>query len=160
MTRQDGRSLKQFKLDIKESTIDQDKILHAWLRTTGQTELQVWDNGSDNSGKYIKNDKEVSLDPDYEVELHGPIEIQFAKPMCPEVFHLKEKKLLHCIQAKAKILMVNGWKEKVPRFILITVSQAKVIAARCEIVNWVGGGFKKAYRVPITLFNNWKDLLK
>jgi hypothetical protein len=160
MTRQDGRSLKQFKQDIKNSTIDQELILYAWLKTTGQTELKVWDNGSDNSGAYIANSRDVSLDPDYEVEKHGLIEVQYAKPMCPEFFHLKEKKLERCIQGRAKILMVNGWKEDIPQYILITVPQAKVIAARCKIVPWAGGGFKNAHKVPITLFNNWKDLLK
>jgi len=159
MTRKDGRSIEEFKRDIKESTKDQELILRAWLKTTGQTELRVWDKGSDNSGEYIENDRDVTLDPDYEIERIGLVEIQYAKPMCPEVFHLKEKKLQQCIQRKAKILMVNGWREEIPQFILITVAQAKVIVARCEVTNWAGGGFKKAYRVPVNMFI-WENLQK
>jgi len=160
MSRKDYRSLKQFKLDIKNSTINQELILYAWLKTTGKTELKVWDNWSDNSGNYIQKDNEATTDADYLIEHIGLVELQFAKPMCPDFFHIKENKLKKCIKTNAKILMVNGWREDIPQFILITVSQAKIIAARCEIVNWAGGGFKKAYRVPITLFNNWKDLQK
>lgn len=159
MSRQDDRSLKQFKSDIKKGTENQRLILDAWLKTTNQSDLKWWDNGIDNDGAYIKNDRDVTLEADYYIERIGLVEVQYAKPLCPNFFHIKENKLKKCIQGQVKILMVNGWKDDVPQFIMINVCQAKVIAARCEIVNWHGAGFKAAYRVPVDLFQ-WGDLNK
>jgi len=159
MSRQDKRSLQQFKKDIKEGTENQRLILDAWLKTTNQSDLKWWDNGVDNDGAYIKNDRDVTLEADYCIERIGLVEVQYAKPLCPKFFHIKENKLKKCIQGQVKILMVNGWREEVPQFIMINVPQAKVIAARCEVVKWASSGFKAAYRVPIDLFQ-WGDLKK
>lgn len=158
MSRMDGRSPEEFKKDIKESTKDQEVILQLWLNKTGQSELRVWDNGSNNTGKYIKNDKEVTTDPDYYIQGLGLIEVQYAKPFCKDYFHIKTNKAKTCIQKQAKILMINGFREQQPEYILITASQIKVICARCSIVNWWhGGGGKYAYQVPISWFT-WEKL--
>lgn len=159
MSRLDRRSEEEFKKDIMQSTQDQIKILNCWLKTIGKEHLKYWDSGSDNSGKFIKKDRDVSTDPDYEIEKLGFVEIQYANPMCPKHFHLKEGKLRTCIRKKAKILMVNGWKEKVPQFTLIEPKQCKVIAARCELVKWFSAGNKPAYKVPIELLR-WENLEK
>lgn len=158
MSRMDGRSPEQFKQDIQESTRDQETILQLWLKITGQSELKIWDNGSNNTGEYIENDKEVTTDPDYYIQGIGLIEVQYAKPFCKDYFHIKTKKIDTCIKKQSKILMINGFKEKHPEFILITVPQTKVIRARCDIVNWWhGGGGKYAFQVPISWFR-WEKL--
>jgi len=159
MSRFDRRTEEEFRKDIKRSTRDQVTILKCWLKTIGKTDLKYWDKGSDNSGRFIRNNKNVTTDPDYEIEKLGLVEIQYANPMCPTHFHLKEGKLHTCIRKKAQILMVNGWKENVPKFTLIGVRQCKVIAARCELVKWFTAGNKPAYKVPINLLQ-WSDLQK
>lgn len=159
MSRFDRRTEEEFKKDIKRSTQDQVDILKCWLKTIGKEDLKYWDSGSDNSGKFIKKDKDVTTDPDYEVEKLGFVEVQYANPMCPKHFHLKENKLKTCIKKKASILMINGWKEDIPKFTLINHKQCKIIAARCEVVGWYSAGNKPAYRVPID-FLQWEDLKK
>lgn len=125
------------------------------MRTINQPSLKWWDTGSDNTGKFIENNRDVNNDPDYFVENFGLVEIQFAKPLCEKYFHIKKAKLEKCVNGQAHILMANGWETDDPVYTLINYKQSKVLAARCEETLWFGG--KESYRIP-TDWLNWQKL--
>jgi len=154
--RKDFRTLSQFKRDIKNGSIQQKKILQSFLKTISPNKtLKVWNRGCDNSGKYIPL-SEVSTYPDYEIENLGLVEIQYSSTFCRNFFHIKTKKILLVIALNSIILMVNGWNDE-SKYILIDKKMAKVIKARCRLVSWRGGGFKKAFKIPVAWFK-WQEL--
>jgi hypothetical protein len=152
----DKRSKTQFKKDIRKGHQIQSQIIDRWLISIKEPDLQVWDNGVNNDGKYIAARK-VTSDPDYEVEKYGLVEVQYASPMLKDFFHIKQNKILTCIRQHANILMVNGWGSEEPTYTLLTEQQCKVIKARFELVEWFSAGNKKAYRVPLRFFE-WETL--
>ena len=158
MTRKDNRSLEQFKKDIEQTTCEQAIILSKWLIAIGYADLRFRDNGIDNEGKYISDIRKITNDPDYDVDLFGLVEVQYAKPKCDTFFHIKKEKLLTCRNLRA-ILMVDGWQTDCPKYVLINDKQMKVIEARCSVVKWQGAGGKDAYQIPLEWFD-WLDLKK
>jgi len=154
----DRRSKEQFKKDIKDSTREQSVILRSWLFSINSAAL-VFDYGSDNSGEYISDAHQVNSDPDYCIEGHGLVEVQYSNTWCKKYFHIKRGKILTCVSQDAKILMVNGWQQDNPVWTVITPGQCRVIAARFNIVSWYGGGSKDSHKVPIDWFQ-WKKFKK
>lgn len=158
MYRKDFRTLSQFKKDIKNGAIQQNKILVSFIKTISPNKtLKVWNRGCDNTGKYIPL-SQVTTYPDYEIEDLGLFEIQYSSTFCDKFFHIKTKKILLVLALNSKILMVNGWNNQ-SKYILIDKKIAKVIQARCRLVSWRGGGLKKAFKVPVHWFT-WQELEK
>jgi hypothetical protein len=147
----DERSKEEFQRDIKAHTMTERALFLLWLdlieKETGKRP-SFKDTGCGQSGDFLE-DKEVSTDPDFEVEGYGEIEVKFAKPMLTKTFHLKVNQIKSYIKREATILMVNGADEDVPEFTLLKPNTLKKIRDNCKVVNWIGFGWKPAYRIPV-----------
>jgi len=155
----DGRSKEQFEKDIKSTTMEERALFLMWLdlveKETGKRP-NFKDTGCGKHGNFL-DDKEVSTDPDFEVEGVGKLEVKFAKPMLNRHFHLKTNQVKQYIKKDATILMVNGSGEEVPTFTLLKPDALEAIQEECPVVNWKGFGFKPAHRIPVKRFI-WRDL--
>lgn len=158
--RKDVRSDEQFKRDIKEGSIAEKQILERWLNVveeaTGKRPTFT-DNGCDNSGEYLE-ERDVTLDPDYDVDGYGLVEVKFSNPKLHNVFHLKVDQVDRILKDKASILFANGWAAKgMAMFSLITPDELGAAIMRSPQVSWRGFGGKLAYRLNVNQFH-WHRL--
>ena len=157
--RLDGRSEEEFKKDIKSRTLQERQLFLMWLdyleNNTGKRP-EFKDNGCGQAGEYLE-DKDVSTDPDFEVEGYGQVEVKFANPLLTRDFHLKANQVRSYCESGALILMINGAKEDIPQFTLLKNDTLKDIMDDCKIIPWQGFGGKMSYHIPISKFV-WRDL--
>lgn len=157
--RYDTRSKAEFERDIKSHTMEERALFLLWLdlveKETGKRP-KFQDNGCGNRGELL-DDKEVSTDPDFEVEGYGHVEVKFSKPMLTKFFHLKKNQVQKYIKNGATILMVNGAKEDVPTFTMLKPAALAAIAEDCKVIPWTGFGHKPAYKIPVGRFI-WRPL--
>jgi hypothetical protein len=157
--RHDDRSPEQFAKDIKAHTMEERALFLLWLdlveKETGKRPTYK-DTGCGKTGDVL-DDKDVSTDPDFEVEGYGLVEIKFSKPLLNKFFHLKTSQVKQYCQKNAMILFVHGTETKSPVFTMLKQDALKSIMKECKIVNWLGFGYKPSYRVPIGKFI-WRPL--
>jgi len=151
--REDRRSRKQFKQDIKEGTKTESEIIHMYVEYFEEQYgllVNVTDNGCDNSGKYIPADQ-VKATADY--LLNGrPVEVKFNKEKLP-YFHFKKQQLKTYLDQGAVVLWVNGWDTKRPRFTIFKRRHLLNIQKQAEIVSLKTWGGKKCYRLYADDYN-------
>ena len=157
--RYDGRSEDQFKCDIKSRTQEERRLFLLWLdlieRNSGKRP-QYTDTGCGQSGELL-TDKEVSMDPDFNVEGYGKIEVKFSKPLLDKFFHLKASQIKSYIRDEAIILMINGADEAIPQYTMLKTDALKDIAETCKVIPWTGFGSKMSYKIPVSKFV-WRPL--
>jgi len=155
----DKRSKEEFEKDIKSHTLEERSLFLMWLdlieRDTGNRP-KYKDTGCGKSGNFLK-DEDVSTNPDFQVEGYGSIEVKFSKPKLTKVFHLKASQVRQYIKSGAIILMINGTNEPVPEFTMLKPDTLKRIVETCDIVSWIGFGYKPAYRIKVKDFL-WRSL--
>jgi hypothetical protein len=126
----DTRSEEQFKKDIKESTQIERKLMEvyvAWLNSGGghrpAGSYSFQDNGVDNSGEYIKDDKKVHTGADFILKTQGgrnkKVEIKFCRPEVSR-FHLKVSQIKKYIENDVCIVNFMGIDSNQPRFCILT----------------------------------------
>jgi len=157
--RHDDRSPEQFARDIKAHTMEERALFLLWLdlieRETGKRPSYK-DTGCGKTGDVL-DDKDVSTEPDFEVEGYGLVEIKFSKPFLNKFFHLKTSQVKQYQKKGATILMVHGTETKRPVFTMLKPEALNKIIKDCKTVNWQGFGFKPAYRIPVGRFV-WRPL--
>lgn len=157
--RHDDRSPEQFAKDIKARTMEERALFLMWLdlleKDTGHRPSYK-DTGCGKTGDVLE-DKDVSTNPDFEVEGFGLVEIKFSKPLLTKFFHLKVSQVKQYCKNNATILMVHGTSTKQPMFTMLKPDTLKAIMKDCKEVSWAGFGFKLSYRVPINRFV-WRPL--
>jgi len=155
----DSRSEEEFKKDIKDRTMEERSLFLLWLdlieRETG-VRPKYTDTGCGKKGDLLE-DKQVSTEPDFNVEGYGKVEVKFAKPNLLKVFHLKENQVRSYHKNNAIILMVNGADDPIPTFTILKPDALKRIMESCKVVPWKGFGWKPAYRINIKDFI-WRPL--
>lgn len=113
MYRKDGRTLEQFKEDIKACTKTERDLMNLYLEylnksVTDGNYYYYLDNGVDNTGEFIEDNKKITSEADFLLCKIGKpnrkIEIKFCKPDRP-VFHLKISHMKRCI--KEDVCVVN-----------------------------------------------------
>jgi len=127
----DNRTDKQFMGDIELSSIIERLIIERYAKYVKRvygTEIEITDNGCDNSGKYLPESK-VSTKADFLIN-GKPCEVKHLKPMLAEI-PLKADSLQSYIDQGASILLVNGYSSKHPRFTLIQPHQLQLIIDTC-----------------------------
>ncbi len=157
--RQDVRDEKTFRRNIKKSTIIEGKILKKWLdhlesKTGKRPEFR--DNGCDNSGEPL-TDKQVSAAADYHVHGYGLVEVKFSYPRLDRVFHLKVDQVRRMIQDQARLLFVNGWETRNPRFCLVTPGRLLELTQGTKEIPWQGFGGKLSYKISVNKLK-WTNL--
>lgn len=157
--RYDNRSEDQFKKDIKSRTAEERSLFIAWLdliEKSSGTRPQYTDTGCGQSGELLA-DKEVSMDPDFNVEGYGKVEVKFSKPMLDKFFHLKASQVKSYLRDGATVLMINGSQEKVPQYTMLKPPALQDIIDTCKVIPWTGFGNKPSYKIPVSKFV-WRDL--
>jgi hypothetical protein len=157
--RLDGRSEEEFRRQIKDRTMQERSLFLLWLdlleKSTG-TRPVYKDIGCGKTGDYLP-DEDVTMEPDFEVEGYGKVEVKFSKPMLDRMFHLKVGQVKSYHKSNASILMVNGADFDTPKFTMLKTDALKQIIDFCEVTRWRGFGGKAAYRIPVDMFI-WRDL--
>lgn len=150
----DDRSEAEFKKDIKQHTMTERALFLLWLdlveKDTGKRPTYE-DSGCGKDGKFLE-DKEVSTDPDFEVEGYGFVEVKFAKQILTRDFHLKVNQVLSYCKKQTTILMVNGADEEVPTFTMLKPDVLKQISEDCKSIPWRGFGGKLSYKISVKRF--------
>lgn len=155
----DSRSQEEFERDIKFRTLEERRLFLLWLdaieKETGQKPT-FKDTGCGKDGDYLQ-DKEVNLEPDFDVEGYGKIEVKFSKPICVKYFHLKVKHVEAYKKCDASILMINGGEEEIPVYTMLKPDSLEKIMAECPIIPFQGMGHKPCYKIPVNGFI-WRPL--
>lgn len=157
--RYDNRSEDQFKKDIKSRTQEERALFILWLdlveRISG-SRPKYTDTGCGQTGELL-TDKEVSMDPDFNVEGYGKVEVKFSKPLLDKFFHLKASQVKSYLRENATILMINGARDSVPQYTMLKSAALKEIIDTCKIIPWQGFGSKMSYKIPVDKFI-WRPL--
>ena len=152
--RYDNRSEDQFKKDIKSRTQEERALFILWLdlieRTSG-VRPKYTDTGCGQTGELL-TDKEVSMDPDFNVEGYGKVEVKFSKPLLDKFFHLKASQVKSYLRDGATVLMINGSNEDVPQYTMLKPPALQDIIDTCKVIPWTGFGGKPSYKIPVTKF--------
>lgn len=151
--REDNRSRKQFKEDIRNGTRIESEIIHMYAEYFEERyglHVDVKDNGCDNSGKYMR-DKDIDTRADFLLN-DRPVEVKFNNTKL-EFFHFKKQQLDSYLEQGAVILWVNGWDTKRPRFTILRRQQLLSIKKRSKLINFAGWGGKKCYRLYTEDYN-------
>lgn len=114
-----GRTVEQFKKDIKQGHKNEKEIIERYAKfykdTTGK-ELNIVDNGVDNSGEYL-DISQVKDDADYIIN-GKPMEVKIIKNKLPK-FRLKLNLIKSYIEQNANVLIVVGWETDTPEFTIL-----------------------------------------
>ena len=141
--RRDARTEDEFKQDIKHCSLVEQKLMQKYvdyLNTLGTDKYTFENNGVDNTGEFIANDKHVSSEPDFILHKNGgrPIKVEI-KHCNPHryVFHLKVNHVTSCIMKKAYIINWMGIATTTPKFCVISPEQLeKSIQKKQPVVFW------------------------
>lgn len=145
----DNRTEDEFKADIKHcSKVEQDLMARYvnYLNSLGEGVYTYENNGIDNTGEFIPNDRKVSSEPDFLLKRDGgkphKVEIKHCNPDRP-VFHLKYNHVVSCLMKKATIVNWMGLETDHPKFCVITPEQLEEsIKTKKTVVFWA----KECYR--------------
>lgn len=167
--RQDFRTEKQFKKDIKTSHKAELEIVlricQDIFKTSGKWPT-LQPAGVDYTGKFVKNIKEITIEPDFIID-GKYYEITRADKECPKLFHQKENKVKRAIENDHIIVFVNGFKTKEPKYfeldkkILISLNELSINTFKETLPLKVGDGKytgRQVYRYKISWLNNAKSL--
>ncbi len=145
--RMDGRTVEEFKRDIKTGAIKERDIItryaHRQYSKYAHTVFVV-DNGCDNKGKLLPKSK-VNSKADY---LMGniPTEVKFNNRMLG-IFRIKAGQLRSYIKQGARILWVNGYETRSPLFTFISVGQLEQISESRQEKPFFPWGGKPCYEI-------------
>lgn len=143
--RKDWRNDKEFENDILLGHKAEKDIINSfanYLREVEGMKVIVEDNGVDNSGAFVAEDK-VSTDADFLV--NGQlIEVKFMNNLCKE-FRFKKDQLRSYIKQDATVLFVNGWQTDEPVFTLMSPEKMKDISETRIARPFQPWGFKPCY---------------
>jgi hypothetical protein len=126
-----------------------------WLNIKNPDDVYSFeDNGIDNTGEFIANDKHLSSKPDFLLFKNGKrprkIEVKHCKPECTR-FHIKLSHVYRCIEEDVCIVNWMGVGGKNPRFCILTPKilseslkrpvvrmwQKDAIRFNCDEFDWV-----------------------
>ena len=157
--RYDNRSEDQFKKDIKSRTQEERALFILWLdlveRTSG-VRPKYTDTGCGQTGELL-TDNEVSMDPDFNVDGYGKVEVKFSKPFLKKFFHLKASQVKSYVREGATILMINGSNLPIPQYTMLKTLALQEIIDTCKIIPWTGFGGKPSYKIQVDKFI-WRSL--
>src|SRR5205085_10477008 len=120
-------------------------------------DLDIIDNGIDNTGEYIEDSREISSNADFIVN-GRPLEIKHVKNKLFK-FRLKMNPIDSYINQKARILLVLGWETDSPEFTILNLEQIQHIAKYGKKVisgDWEGKPTVYCYRNSF----RWAELPK
>lgn len=138
----DTRTKEQFIEEIATRTAMEQVLMQryvAWLNTQNKGLYTFVDNGIDNTGAFIEDDKKVKAVPDFVLYKNGtdPKRIEI-KHCLPEraVFHLKTGHVNKCIKDDVCIVNWMGVDAENPRFCILTPEQLKLALTQCKHVKF------------------------
>lgn len=123
--RKDSRSEKQFAKDIKECSTIENRLINAYINDLSNRKGKKYsyrDNGVDNTGELIKDDKKVTTDADFVIITpEGKeylAELKFSKPDTNR-FHIKINQLISYEKQNACLVMFMGIETDNCRYTII-----------------------------------------
>lgn len=152
-----GRTLEQFKKDIKQAHKDEKEIVNRYAKLYNAKygkELEIIDNGVDNDGEYIDVSK-VRDDADFIVD-GKPMEVKIIKNNLFR-FRLKLNLLKSYVKQGADLLIVLGWEEDKQLFTILKEEDLKHIikyGKKYVSGDWEGKPTVELYRNTY----NWETL--
>jgi len=155
--RKDNRTKNQFADDIIECTKIERELMNIYVddlnKRKGAYIYTFVDNGIDNSGKLIENDKEITTSADFKLKkIKGRdrlIEIKFCRKDL-NVFHLKTSQLKSYIRQDCCVVMFMGIDTENIRYTILKPSDMEAVLLGYKDVFFWG---KKQKRLPIKDFN-------
>lgn len=122
----DSRSEEEFKKHIKECSIFERDLMRRYVKYLNSKSTDVYefeDNGIDNSGEFIGEDKDVDAKPDFVLlknkSIRRKIEIKHCKPE-RTCFHIKLNHINRCIEEDVCIINWMGTDTNNARFCILT----------------------------------------
>lgn len=166
----DNRTQRQFAFDIKRDSASEAEIaLRLCIRIfqeSGRWPVLI-PTGCEFSGKFVKNNRNVSQTPDYFIG-DRMVEITRADPICKRFFHQKVSKINKATKDGHDVVFINGFRDsKEPTFIQLkpelielTTEMAKIEFGIVSMPGKVRGVVNKdAYRYKLSWFDGlWKKL--
>jgi hypothetical protein len=138
----DNRSPEEFKKHIKECTKLERELMEKyvkWLNSSNKGNYTFIDNGVDNTGEFIVNDKHLSSKADFILYKNNgrprKIEIKHCKPECTR-FHIKLSHIYRCIKEDVCIVNWMGVGGKNPRFCVLTPKILEESLKRDTVQMW------------------------
>lgn len=126
----DKRTEEEFKNDIENCTKLETVLMGRYVdylnsRTDKTVDYTFIHNGVDNTGEFIKDDKEVHCGADFILRAPGkldkPIEIKHCKPK-RSAFHLKINHIQQCVKNNVCIINWMGVETDNPQFCILLPS--------------------------------------
>lgn len=136
----DKRTQEEFIQDIEKSSKVEHQLMEKyvnWLNIKYPGEYSFIDNGIDNTGKFILNSKDVTLEADFILKHKNQnkpdrkIEIKHCNPDRSS-FHLKIPHIEHCVNDDVCIVNWMGVETENPRFCILTPKDLKLLLINGE----------------------------
>lgn len=144
--------MEKFAADIEHATRVEREIINLYVRyykAKYGIELDIEDNGCDNSGKLLGRGK-VSTKADFKLD-GKPVEVKFNKEMLPR-FHFKVDQLNSYVKQDASIVWVNGYETEIPVFtVLKTADMERIKKIKIPVAFFPWGG-KMCYELDAQEF--------
>ena len=125
--RMHGRTLEQFKDDIRQAHIDEKEIIYRYAQhhkdKTGK-DLHIVDNGVDNTGEFL-DVADVRADADFIVNGKAT-EVKTIKKNLQK-FRLKLNLLKSYLRQDADVILVIGWETDSPEFTILKKKELEQI---------------------------------
>lgn len=150
--RMDGRTVEEFKRDIKVGNEREQRALNlfkGYLQREFNFKGDIHDNGCDMSGEFIADDRKVTAGADYVFGANKlPLEIKTSVSHATPIY-LKVNQVKSYIKQNASILYVNGVERRRPAFTFFTVEDLRTFESKYEKVNPPNGinGGKLSYKI-------------
>lgn len=154
-----GRTVEQFKDDIKQGHKDEKEIILRYAKfyeTRTSKKLRVIDNGVDNTGEFL-DVSQVKDDADFVIN-GKPMEVKIIKNNLFQ-FRLKLNLLKSYIEQNANVLIVLGWETDSPQFTILNKEKLEHVVKFGE--KFVSGDWEG--KPTVQLYRNsydWSELPK
>ena len=125
----DNRTDEEFAKDIKSCTSIEQKLIQIYVKYLNDTSdtktYEYINNGVDNTGKFIQDDKKIVADADFIIKHPDfedkPVEIKFSRKLCSD-FHLKLGQVNKYIETNTTVVMFMGIDKKNTKFCILAPS--------------------------------------
>jgi hypothetical protein len=139
--RRDKRTVEEFAKDIKNTAEIEQDFMQQYIAHLNKQTQSVWtfkNNGVDNQGSLIKDDKKVSAAPDFIIYKNGKefgyFDVKFSRKST-DILHIKENHLKKYIKHGAGIILFMNTDS--PEFLLLTIYDLeKILKDNPKVMFW------------------------
>jgi len=143
----DNRTPEEFAKDIKAATATEKELMIIYVNYLNSRKRNdkpyTWvDNGIDNTGEFIPDDKNVDCRADFLLRREGqadrPIEIKFCRPLYNR-FHLKTNQVKYYIEHNICIVNFMGIDTATPSFCILPPKKLQELLEDGKHEGWMWG---------------------